>query len=130
MSRLVSSSALAGALLLAFIAGCSSQNHGSPAQLTDAITKAVYANDYAATTANFDDQAKSQVTRSSLGDLSDRMHRLGAYQSLAQKNAEPDKGRYAFELTFDKGTAMAELRIDPDGKVGAYRVAFPAAPAK
>jgi hypothetical protein len=62
------------------------------------------------------------VTRASLGQLSDRMHALGAYHGLKQTAADPDKGRYDYEATFDNGTLLVELRVDPDQKIGAYRI--------
>lgn len=89
----------------------------------------MYADDYDATIASFDDATKAQVTRADLGDLSDRMRALGAYQGLSQTNAQPDLGKYEYDLQFAKGHMTAELRVDPSGKIGAYRV-IPAAPPR
>ncbi|HEV3158182.1 MAG TPA: hypothetical protein VGZ00_12625 [Candidatus Baltobacteraceae bacterium] len=112
-------------VMLFALAGCAGSSSSSgPGDLVDEITRAVYQDDYARTVLHFDDAAKATVTRASLGDLSDRMHRLGSYSGLGQKAADPDKMRYVYELRFDRGTATAELRIDGDGKVGAYRVLF------
>jgi hypothetical protein len=109
------------ALALAAVA-CAQPTNNDPLTLADQTTRGVYDVDYAATTARFDDALKSQVTRASIGQLSDRMHALGAYRGLKQTSADPDKGRYDYEATFDKGTLLVELRIDPDQKIGAYRV--------
>lgn len=114
------------AIVMVFaLAGCAGTSSSpAPGDLVDEITRAVYQDDYATTVLHFDDAAKATVTRASLGDLSDRMHRLGSYTGLGQKAADPDKRRYVYELRFDHGTATAELRIDAEGKVGAYRVLF------
>jgi hypothetical protein len=68
------------------------------------------------------------VTRGDLGQLSDQMHRLGTYQGLSQTNADPDRGLYDFDLKFASGHMTAKVRLDPSGRVGAYRV-IPGAPA-
>jgi hypothetical protein len=110
------------------LAACSgSPGERSPAALTDSITRAVYNDDYDGTTANLDAQTKSQVTRAEIGALADRMHALGAYQGLTQTSADADKGLYEYDLRFTNGHMTAKLRIDPSGKVGAYRV-VPGAP--
>ena len=90
----------------------------------------MYANDYDATVADFDDSTKKGVTRSSLGDLSDKMHALGDYQSLGPRSADPDSGKYAYDAHFTGGAMLGELRVDPSGKVGAYRVSSENAPAR
>jgi hypothetical protein len=115
--RILLVAGVAGAFALA---GCSHAD--SPAGLADQTTKAVYAVDVGATEANMDDDLKKEVTRASIGDLSDKMHALGAYQGLKQTSAEPDKGRYAFEAAFEHGVLAIDLRLDPTGKIGAYRV--------
>ncbi|MGP6159207.1 MAG: hypothetical protein ACLPYS_17150 [Vulcanimicrobiaceae bacterium] len=108
---------LAGAL---WLAACSSGS--DPGALAEKITRAVYANDLDSTVASFDDQTKKVVTRSQLGVISDRMHALGDIKSFAQRSAEPDKGRYDYDVSFSNGIMLVQLRVDPDGKVGAYRV--------
>ena len=110
------------AIALAVAAVACAQPRTDPLALADQTTRGVYAADYDATTARFDDTLKSQVTRASIGQLSDQMHALGTYQGLKQTSADPDKGRYDFEATFDKGTMLVELRIDPNDKIGAYRI--------
>jgi hypothetical protein len=110
------------AIALAVAAAACAQPRTDPLALADQTTRGVYAADYDATTARFDDALKAQVTRASIGQLSDQMHALGSYQGLKQKSADPDRGRYDYEAAFDKGTLLVELRIDPDDKIGAYRV--------
>ncbi len=111
---------VASALALA-TAACA-QKHDDPLALADQTTRGVYNVDYDATTARFDDALKAQVTRASIGQLSDQMHALGAYHGLKQTASNPDKGRYDYEAAFDNGTLLVELRIDPNQKIGAYRV--------
>jgi opacity protein-like surface antigen len=113
--------AACAAIALAIVAyGCAS--HQDPATLADSTTRGVYDGDYAKTTANFDDSLKAQVTRVSIGQLSDQMHALGAYQGLKATTSDPDKGRYEYEATFDKGRMVVQLRVDPNWKIAAYRV--------
>ncbi len=110
------------AIALAVAAVACAQPRNDPLALADQTTQGVYNVDYDATVARFDDALKSQVTRASIGQLSDQMHALGAYHGLKQTSADPDKGRYDFEAAFDKGTLLVELRVDPDQKIGAYRI--------
>ncbi len=120
LARLRSAPACA---LLAFVAvACAAQSQADPQQTAEKITRAVYANDLGTTVANFDDETKKSVTREALGDMSDKMHALGDLTSLAQKSANPDTGRYEYDAHFTSGTLLVQLRIDPSGKVGAYRV--------
>ena len=110
------------AISLLALGACASQPASGPAQTAEKITRAVYADDVAATSADFEDALKGTVTRSDVGFLSDKMHALGDFESLASLNSAPDSGRYAYTANFAKGRMVVELRIDPDGKVGAYRV--------
>ena len=110
------------AVALALAAAACAQTRPDFTALADQTTQGVYNADYDATVARFDDALKTQVTRASVGQLSDRMHALGAYHGLKQTAADPDKGRYDYEATFDKGTLLVELRVDPDQKIGAYRI--------
>ncbi len=113
---------LAVALALGLTLASCAHSGTNPTSLADRTTKAVYDLDIDATGADMDDALKSQLTRSSLGDLSDRMHSLGQYKGLKQTSGDADRGRYAFEAGFDRGTLDVDLRLDPSGKIGAYRV--------
>src|SRR5471030_761490 len=116
-------------LLLVFSAAAlavalSACGHGAaPQTLADQTTKAVYNADLDGTQKNFDDSLKKQVTREQIGKLSDKMHALGTYKGLKPTASDPDKGRYDFEADFDNGVMVVEMRLDPNGKIGAYRVA-------
>ena len=103
------------------LAACA-QHAANPQTLADDTTRGVYNVDLDATTAHFDDALKGQVTRGTIGQLSDEMHALGAYHGLKPATNDPDNGRYDFQAAFDKGTLLVQLRLDPDGKIGAYRV--------
>ena len=113
---------MSAAIALAVAAVACAQPRTDPQALADQTTQGVYNVDYDATVARFDDALKAQVTRASIGQLSDQMHALGAYHGLKPTASDPDKGRYDFEAAFDKGTLLVELRIDPDQKIGAYRI--------
>jgi hypothetical protein len=115
------------AVVLAIAACGCAQRHDDPqvrAQvLADETTRGVYDADFARTTEHFDAALKLQVTRATIGQLSDQMHTLGAYRGLKPSSSDPDKGRYDYEATFDKGTMLVQLRLDPTQRIGAYRVA-------
>lgn len=111
-----------GAIALAIALSACAPKSDSPLALADDTTKAVYNVDLDATQAHFDDDLKKQVTRADVGALSDKMHALGAYKGLTQKSADPDKGRYDFEAAFDHGIMLVQMRLDPSGKIGAYRI--------
>ena len=118
MRRMMLAGAIASAVALAACA-----HRATPLELADQATKGVYNADLPATQTNFDDALKTQVTRETIGALSDKMHALGAYKGLKALDADPDRGRYDFEADFDGGMLAVELRIDPSGKIGAYRIA-------
>lgn len=113
---------VAHAVIALAITACGCAHRATPQDLADATTRAVYAADYDTTTANFDDALKTQVTRRSVGDLSDRMHAYGTYHGLKQVSGDPSSGRYQYEASFDKGPIAVLLRVDPDGKIAAYRI--------
>jgi hypothetical protein len=115
-------SATLGAIAFAVALSACGQS-SKPQSLADQTTKAVYNVDLDATQANFDDDLKKTVTRASVGALSDKMHALGGYKGLKPTASDPDKGRYDFEADFDHGVMMVEMRLDPSGKIGAYRIA-------
>jgi hypothetical protein len=117
--KIVAHAAFASALAAC---GCAQHAQYDPQALADLTTRGVYDADYARTTEHFDAALKLQVTRASLGQLSDQMHALGAYRGLTPASSEPDKGRYDYQASFDKGTMLVEIRLDPTQKIGAYRV--------
>ena len=94
----------------------------SPAKLADETTRAIYATDRDAAVRDFDDALKDQVTRAQVGAMSDAMHMLGTYHGLKQVQGNADTGRYDFTADFDKGTMIVMVRVDPSGKLGAYRI--------
>ena len=82
----------------------------------------MYANDYNAVTADMNSALVASVTRGEVGDLSDRMHKLGDYGGLTQATADDSAKKYTYIAKFTKGAMIVELRLDSDGKVAAYRV--------
>jgi hypothetical protein len=108
-----------------FLSGCAhsaDQNASRPAVVAEKITRAVYAGNLDAAVADFDDDLKKQAERTGVGALSDTLHKLGEIKSVAQRSADPDKGRYDYDVIFEHGTMIAQLRLDPSGKVSAYRL--------
>jgi hypothetical protein len=124
----IASGALVALLALGSLAGCAGKS--DPQKVAEDMTRAVYADDLNGFAGHFDASTQPTVTRADLGVLSDRMHQLGDLQTVAQHDADPDKGRYTYDATFSHGSLLIELRMDPTGKVGAYRVIPEAAPSK
>ncbi len=91
-------------------------------KLADAVTQAVYADDESGVVKNFDADLQRQVKRADVGVISDKMHALGEYQGLTPTTADPGTRRYAYQANFSNGTMLVEMRLDPDGKIAAYRV--------
>lgn len=110
------------------LAACSGAGGGSDQQkLAENVTRAVYNNDMETVTANFSTSLTPQVTRASLGVLSDEMHTMGNLQGLTETDTDSPARRYTFDAKFDKGDMTVQMRLDGDGKVVAYRV-IPGAP--
>jgi hypothetical protein len=112
--------ALAACLVALALAACSTASKTQ--QLADSVTKAVYNNDYSAVVADMDAQLTPSVTRSEVGDLSDRMHKLGDYSGLTQITSDDVGKKYSYIAKFSKGAMIVEIRLDSDGKIAAYRV--------
>jgi hypothetical protein len=104
------------------LAGCGGNSAGQAQTVADSTTKAAYNDDINGVTQNFNDALKAQVTRSQVGTISDQMHRLGDYQGLTYVNTDPAKNEYTYRANFSKGSMTVVLRLDPDGKIAAYRV--------
>ena len=109
------------------VAGCGG-GAGNEQKLADQVTRAVYNDDMAGVTANMDSDAAQQVTRASLGAVSDLMHRMGNYQGLTETGTDVPARRYTFDAKFDHGDLTVKLRLDPDGKIAGYHV-VPGPPA-
>ncbi|HEX8806334.1 MAG TPA: hypothetical protein VF741_05255 [Candidatus Aquilonibacter sp.] len=108
-------------ILLAIITACA---HNDPQSTANAVTRAVFENNQSAVTAYFDDALRPQVTRASVGVLSDKMHALGSYNGLTLIATDTSKHEYTYRANFTKGTMNVIVRVDPDGRLAAYRV-FP-----
>jgi hypothetical protein len=111
--------ALTGAL-----AACSAGASGSAQTLADNATKAAYSNDMAGLAGNFNDSLARQVTRAEVGTISDQMHRLGDYKGLTMLSSDATKSEFTYRADFTSGSMNVVVRVDPNGKLAAYRV-FP-----
>ena len=122
--------ALLALFLIAALAGCSDRSSGGAAtgsaqSTADGITKAAYNDDYAGVSANFDDAVKRTVGRAEVGVMSDKLHRLGDYKGLTLLSSDAAKNEFIYRAAFSRGTMNVGLRLDPDGKVAAYRIFLP-----
>lgn len=113
--------AATASLSLLFVA-CGGNANGAAQSTADAVTQAAYNNDLQGVTAPFDDALKPHVTRASVGVLADKMHALGDYQGLTFVATDPTKNEFTFRAKFSKGAMNVVERLDPDGKVSAYRI--------
>ncbi|HKU67323.1 MAG TPA: hypothetical protein VJP85_06095 [Candidatus Baltobacteraceae bacterium] len=108
------------------LAACGAGGTGQAQSLADSTTKAVYNDDPGSVTEHFDDQLKSQVTRTQVGILSDQMHKQGDYQGLSFLSNDPNKNEYTYRANFSKGSMNVVLRLDQNGEIAAYRILAPA----
>jgi hypothetical protein len=106
-------------LLLTAIAAC---GHSDPQSAANSVTRAVFENNVAAVTSYFDDALRPQVTRASVGVLSDKMHSLGTYKGLTLVATDATRREYTYRANFSRGTLNVVVRVDPDGRLAAYRV--------
>lgn len=111
--------ATALALLALPLSGCGGSG---PQRAAESTTRAVYDDDVAGVTRNFDDTLKRKVNRSTVGTISDKMHKLGGYRGLTYVNTNAAKHEYTYRADFDRGSMTVVMRLDPDGRVAAYRV--------
>jgi hypothetical protein len=119
-STVSGSRSVLGALAVAIaLGGCGSP---SPQRLADATTRALYQDNRDAVIANFDAGLKPQVTQAQVGAISDAMHMLGEYKGLRPLQNDGEAGRYDFAANFDRGEMLVMMRLDPDGRIAAYRV--------
>jgi len=103
------------------LAACSSND---PQAIATAVTRAVYSDNAGAAAGYFDDALRPQVSRAGVGVLSDKMHQLGAFNGLTLLANDLAKREYTYRAAFAKGTMNVVVRLDPDGRLAAYRV-FP-----
>lgn len=115
----------AGVSLALALAACGGNGAGTAQAGADNTTKAVYNDDVNGVTQNFDDNLKTQVTRSEVGIMSDQMHQLGDYQGLTFVSSDPNKNEFTYRATFSKGAGNVVVRVDTDGHFSAYRFLLP-----
>lgn len=120
----VATALVCGSFALA-LAACGGGGNGQAQSLADSTTKAVYNDDPGGVTSHFDDQLKSQVTRTEVGILSDQMHKQGDYQGVTFMSSDPNKNEYTYKANFSKGSMNVVLRLDQNGQIAAYRVLAP-----
>jgi hypothetical protein len=108
-------------LLLAAVSACASND---PQSTTNGVTRAVYDDNVAAVQPYFDDTLRPQISRAGVGVLSDKMHAMGTYSGLTLLGSDTMKREYTYRANFSKGTMNVVVRVDPDGRLAAYRV-FP-----
>lgn len=108
-------------LLISLLCACASND---PQSTANGVTRAVYDNDASSVQRYFDDALRAQVSRASVGVLSDKMHAMGSYNGLTLVASDTSKREYSYRANFSKGTVNVIVRTDADGRLAAYRV-FP-----
>jgi len=113
---------LAAATLAVALAACGGAGGNGAAQSTaDTITKAVIANDVGTVQNNLDDSVRPTVTKTSVAALSDAMQKLGDYRGLTLLSSDATKNEYTYRADFAKGAMNVVIKLDSDGKAGAYK---------
>jgi len=118
---MVRSRLIIACVLAAGLVACS-QHAKTPQDTATAVAQALYNNDYAAATQNFDDTLKSQANRTQIAVISDKMHTLGDFQGLTETKHDDDTRRYWYDGKFSKGDMSIEMRLHADGTIAAYRI--------
>ncbi|MGB6986595.1 MAG: hypothetical protein WBD74_11540 [Candidatus Aquilonibacter sp.] len=108
-------------LLLASLAACAGND---PQSAANGVTRGVYDNNLSAVQPYFDDALRPQVSRAGVGVISDKMLAMGSYNGLTFLGSDTTKREYSYRANFSKGTMNVVVRVDPDGRLAAYRV-FP-----
>jgi hypothetical protein len=113
------------ALGLVAVAACGAPSAGSRAQAdANAVTRAVYDDNPSEVIAHFDAAIKPTVSRAEVGVLSDKMHSLGSWQGITYLGTDASTNEYTYRARFQRGSMDVVVRLDPKGKLSAYRV-FP-----
>jgi len=114
-----------GFAVLAVVALAACGHADGPQSIADATTKAIYNDDVTAMQARFSDDLRKQVTLDQVATISSKLHALGPYNGLAQTAADVPAGRYDYNARFAQATIPVHLRLDPTGKIAAYRLDIP-----
>lgn len=118
---MVRSKLLIACALAAVLAACA-HSGSNPQATATAVAQAIYNNDLAGTTKDFDDTLKSQATRTQVALISDKMHALGDFQGLTETKRDDDTRRYWYDAKFSKGDMTVEMKLHADGTIAAYRI--------
>jgi hypothetical protein len=86
------------------------------------VTRAVYDDNVDGVLAHADDALSKQISRTSVGVVSDKMHALGDYKGLTLLATDSSQHEYTYRASFSKGTMNVIVRVDADGKLAAYRL--------
>ena len=130
MGNVLTRFACAAAVAAVLAAGCSSHTAapaptppaGTPSQVVDRVTHAIYDDRADDARAAFDDALKSQIQDYQVRFLSQSMHGYGAYDGLKSVSADPDRARYVYRAVFAHGKMQVEARFDGTGRLAAYRL--------
>jgi hypothetical protein len=93
-----------------------------PQQLAVATTRALYANNLDGTIAHFDPALRNHVTSGAVSQLSTTLRALGAMRGFTAVGSTPAQGRYDYQVAFDKGRMLVQLKLDGDRQIAAYRI--------
>jgi hypothetical protein len=92
-------------------------------KLANEVTVAIQNNDLAGVQKYQNAETATEVNRGIVGRLSDELAPLGKLERVKEATPAnvPSRG-HEFDLTFAKGTAHEDLRVDPDGKIVEFHV--------
>ncbi|MBV8602178.1 MAG: hypothetical protein JO359_11495 [Candidatus Eremiobacteraeota bacterium] len=95
-------------------------------KLFASVTEAVQRNDMSPVAKDFNAIQREQLTRASVGRLSDQLVPLGKLKNVKEttpKDAAPR--HYTFDVQFEKATWKGFMILDEDGKITGFRLKPP-----
>ena len=104
------------------LAGCSFQNRYE--KEADKVTQAILANDMKPVVGDFDSQARVQITRVRVAQLSDELNGEGKFESVKENPADGPAApnTHYFDVKFEKDMYEEKIVTDDDGKIREFRV--------
>ena len=112
---------IAGVLLVVIVFSFCSHRENANEKLVGRVTEAVQRNDMTPVAKDFNAIQREQLTRGSVGRLSDQIAPLGKVKSVKEttpKDAAPR--HHTFVVHFEKADWNAFMALDEDGKITSF----------
>ena len=90
-------------------------------KLVGSIVESIQRNDMTPVAKDFNAIQREQLTRASVGRLSDQLAPLGKLKNIRETTPKEASPRhYTFDVQFEKATWIARMALDEDGKITAF----------